>query len=955
VTRARVRSPHALRTAAPAGIPSGSPAPPGRRIPVDRRTLALGLALAAALAACAVPGASAVAPTVAPYGTNDSGGFRNVLPPGENGLVTLNEFLANGQNGSLPPHFADQQPLYENLLYASPHLTHAQIGDYFKDATFGVHPADVASTESPRPGVTIVRDRQYGVPHIYGATRGDVSFGAGYAAGEDRLFFMDVLRHTARAQLSSFLGGAAGNRAMDRTEWAFAPYTEQDLQSQLDALPRQYGAAGVALVGDLNEMVAGINAYVDQAVADPSKMPVEYAGVGQMPTHWSTRDVVALASLLVNMVGIGGGGELGSAMVEQAFERRFGSLAGRRAWSDFRSKDDPEAPTTIRAAFPYEDGSPFSPRGLAMPDPGSVSLTPVGAPLPGARRSAGGAAAGGGISQDGSVGSRLLTRLGSGRRVASNWALVSARRSVTGHALAVGGPQLGYYVPEILMEEDLHGPGIDARGTAFPGINLFVQIGHGRDYAWTSTSGGSDDIDTFAEVLCQDSHHYLYRGRCRAMERLDRANAWSPNVGDPTPAGSETLSAWRTVHGIVYARGTLHGRPVAFAHARTTYFHEIESEIGFQKLNDPAFVTSPRRFMQAASQVNISVNWGYVDADHIAYYQSGLYPQRAPDTSPDFPILGTGPFDWRGYDPATHALTPLPFAAHPHALDPSFAVSWNNRQAPRWSAADNTYSYGPVYHSQMIEAGIVRALRAGHGRMRVEQVVQAVEDAGTTDIRPFALWRILRPVLGLPADPRLRAAIGALDAWARGGGHRRDLGHTGVDENNQAITIMDAWWPRLVTAMFKPALGSRAFDALRSMLALNAFSAGAGQPPAPPDFSDDWYGYVSKDLRDLLARSPSGSVGGHRPRLPRGAYSRTYCGRGSVSACRQILRRTLLAALTVTPKQLYGFGYCTTNPQASCFDQNSFLVTGAIGLPNFPFQNRSTFQQVAQPTRLLGR
>jgi acyl-homoserine lactone acylase PvdQ len=33
-------------------------------------------------------------------------------------------------------------------------------------------------------------------------------FGAGYAAAADRLFLIDVLRHAARAELSSFAGGA---------------------------------------------------------------------------------------------------------------------------------------------------------------------------------------------------------------------------------------------------------------------------------------------------------------------------------------------------------------------------------------------------------------------------------------------------------------------------------------------------------------------------------------------------------------------------------------------------------------------------------------------------------------------------------------------------------------------------------------------------------------------------
>src|SRR3954463_13526970 len=86
----------------------------------------------------------------------------------------------------------------------------------------------------------------------------------------------------------------------------------------------------------------------------------------------------------------------------------------------------------------------------------------------------------------------------------SNSLLVRAKDSPTGHPVAVMGPQVGYYVPQILMEEDLHGPGIDARGVAFPGVNLYVELGHGRDSAWSATTANSDNIDTFAERLCQD-------------------------------------------------------------------------------------------------------------------------------------------------------------------------------------------------------------------------------------------------------------------------------------------------------------------------------------------------------------------------------------------------------------------------------------------------------------------
>ena len=44
-----------------------------------------------------------------------------------------------------------------------------------------------------------MRDKAFGVPHIYATTRGGVMFGAGYAGAEDRLFLMDVLRHTGAA------------------------------------------------------------------------------------------------------------------------------------------------------------------------------------------------------------------------------------------------------------------------------------------------------------------------------------------------------------------------------------------------------------------------------------------------------------------------------------------------------------------------------------------------------------------------------------------------------------------------------------------------------------------------------------------------------------------------------------------------------------------------------------
>ena len=215
-----------------------------------------------------------------PYGTNDAGGFRNVLPPGENGLDDA------GRDPQLPrPRKRSRRtsPTSSRSTKTSstprPTLTDDQIPNYFKDATFGVPAGEVESTIEPRPGVTIQRDSAYGVPHVYGDTRADTMFGAGYAGAADRLFLMDVLRHTGRAELASFLGGS--NAEADAGQWSFAPYTEADLEKQITQMPQLYGAGGPQAVDDVNAYVEGINAYIAAANLDPALKPGEYTLLGK--------------------------------------------------------------------------------------------------------------------------------------------------------------------------------------------------------------------------------------------------------------------------------------------------------------------------------------------------------------------------------------------------------------------------------------------------------------------------------------------------------------------------------------------------------------------------------------------------------------------------------------------------------------------------------------------------
>jgi hypothetical protein len=200
-----------------------------------------------------------------------------------------------------------------------------------------------------------------------------------------------------------------------------------------------------------------------------------------------------------------------------------------------------------------------------------------------------------------------------------------------------------------------------------------------------------------------------------------------------------------------------------------------------------------------------------------------------------------------------------------------------------------------------------------------------MEDAGTVDLRgdrvlPWILKVIdTRPV----TDPALKSALQKLTTWHGSGAHRIDRNRDGTYEQSDAIRIMDAWWPRLVAAEFKPTLGQTLFDRL---------PFGHDAPgPVGSAFDTSSYGYVQKDLRDLLGTSV------------KGPYSRVYCGHGNVATCRSALLSSLGAALQHDSNaEIYG------GESQATHDKIGFTAVGAITQPRIPWVNRPTFQQAVQ-------
>ncbi|MFF3583709.1 penicillin acylase family protein [Streptomyces mirabilis] len=865
----------------------------------------------------------------------------DILPPGQNGNATLAQILLNQAFGIQPDHAEDQLGPYNNLASGAATLTDAKINDFFNDASFGVASDQVASTTAPggRTDVTIVRDKKTGVPHITGTTRYGTEYGAGYAAAQDRLWLMDVFRHVGRGQLTSFAGGAPSNQGLEQEFWRNAPYTEADLQTQIDNAIANNGARGQQALADANAYIAGINAYID--ASDSGRyFPGEYVLTGHKDSitnagtidHFKITDLVALASVIGSLFGSGGGGEVNNALSLLAAQSKYGVTEGTKVWESFRERNDPEAVLTVHngESFPYAS-KPDTAQGEALPDAGSVAQEPLVYDRTGSAATA---------TATSASATAAATTLTSAKRGMSNALVVSGKYTASGHPIAVFGPQTGYFAPQLLMLQEIQGPGLSARGASFAGLSMYVELGRGQDYSWSATTSGQDIIDTYAVELCQDDYHYLYHGTCTAMDKVERTNSWKPTTADGTAAGSYRMQVYRTKYGPVEYRATVGGKKVAYTTLRSSYMHEADSIIGFQMLNDPDYVKSPGTFQSAVQHINYTFNWFYADSSHTAYYNSGDNPVRATGVDAEFPVWAQAAYEWQNWNPTTNTASYTPPSAHPNSVDQDYYISWNNKQAKDYTTAP--WGDGSVHRGNLLEDRVKKLVAAG-GVTR-SSLTKAMADAALADLRAEDVLPKLLKVINSSTvtDTTAAAAVTKLSDWVTAGAKRKETSAgSKAYANADAIRILDAWWPLLVKAEFQPGLGTDLYTAFSNNLPIDESPSAAHGPTgahAGSSFQYGWWSYVDKDIRAVLGESVQGGL------------SQKYCGGGSLSACRDALISTLKTAAGLTAAQVYpGDDQCSAGDQW-CADSIVQRTLGGIKHGKITWQNRPTYQQVVEYT-----
>jgi penicillin amidase len=513
-------------------------------------------------------------------------------------------------------------------------------------------------TPSPRPAaevlavpglegeVEILRDR-WGIAHIYADSEHDLFFAQGWSAARDRLFQLEIWRRQATGTVAEILG----ERELERDVGTRLFRYRGDLDEEL----RHYHPRGPEIIG---AFVAGINAYVDAALADPSLLSVEFEMVGILPGRWTPEVVISRHQ-----------GLLGNINSELRYGRAVAVLGPERV------QEVAAFPRSPRLALdPAVDGRHLVDHGvlrLYNAFRGPVRFRPEDvAPEYRPEDGEGAAQAVNHAARVASAFGRVATAEGPGpydprgELGSNNW-VVSGRLSSSGFPLMANDPHRVQAAPSLRYWVHLVGPGWNVIGGGEP-VLPGVSIGHNEHGAWGLTVFQTDSEDLYVyELDPDDPDRYRYGG---GWERM-RVVVDTIPVRDRDPE-------------VVELRYTRHG-PVTYVDAEAGVAYAVRA--AWMEPGGAPYLASLRmdqattweEFREACTWSNIpgeNMVWAGRDGT-IGWQAVGIAPIRR-SWSGLVPVPGDGRYEWDGF---------LPIAEKPHVVNPAegFFATANNDLTPR--------------------------------------------------------------------------------------------------------------------------------------------------------------------------------------------------------------------------------------------------------------------------------
>ena len=348
------------------------------------------------------------------------------------------------------------------------------------------------------------------------------------------------------------------------------------------------------------------------------------------------------------------------------------------------------------------------------------------------------------------------------------------------------------------MEQDVHAPTLDARGVAFPGTNLYVQLGRGARLR-------------LERHLGRPGHHRHVRAAAVPTRAPLQVPRQVPADRDADPhelvaadgrrldarRHAETLTAERTKLGIVTARAHDQGQ-AGDLHAAA---HDLRPRDRLRPrlllLQRPGQGARREELPAGREPDRLHVQLVLRRRPQDRVLQLGLQPEAGAADRPELPGLGpvrVARHDDRREHPPAGREPELP-----HELEQQAGAGHARRRRQLGLRADV-----PVE-----DARRPRQARDG-GRAQDRSRGAGAGDGGRRHRRPARRRRAAVGAEGrrpARATPRSPPPWGSCALGTRSGAHRIDRDGDGRYDDAAPIQIMDAWWPLLVRAEFEPVLG----------------------------------------------------------------------------------------------------------------------------------------------------
>lgn len=662
-----------------------------------------------------------------------------------------------------------------------------------------------------RRRVTIIRD-DYGVPHVFANKKEGLAYGCGYAMAQDRLWQADLYRRQGYGSLAEF-----GLASLDQDFYTRSmAYSKEELREIFDNwVPSDPKAK-------LKEMylayVDGINLYIEEALTalaegDPSLVPIEYLAYGLPLEPWTIEDSVAIVVMMAWRFGGTGGAELQYATALMELQKKYGNDLGWDIFNDFFPQNDPGAEVTIpseEAVWPdvwtINSWNPSITSGYTN----SLSNLYLN-------------------YQEQQMGlNQLYESMGLPTKFGSNALVVAPKNSETRNALQLGGPQMGQSIPQIVLEVGLHGAGINAVGMMMPHAPSIL-IGASTYGAWTSTTGASDVMDTYIEVLNPANHsEYWYNGGFIPMEKR------TERFYGPLKSYYEERFVYRTVHGPI--AGWDLDNNLAFSIKTPYYKDELAAEEGWSMFQQ---ADSLKDFHKACTLVTPNHNFYLADRKgNIGYWHSGAFPVK-PETGKEgrpiddrLPLWGTGEEEWvRVTGPSE-----MPVCINP---EQGWMTNWNNKPMADWPYGESDAGWGEGHRvSEIMDT--VEDLLATNGKMTFDDMNLVAQragyhhNAGGINTKKIFAHLLVAAEEAAITDPEVATILPYLQSWNH---YYNDLlppQYPAADAtyDDPGLTIFDDWFDRILAEVFEDDLppsvrtnwGStliHVFDGLDSSLPLN--------------------------------------------------------------------------------------------------------------------------------------